>query len=142
MVEQMLTNATRPALVEAALAKEWGISDRQVRRYIRKVADQWAEIGAQDITNARQVVRQGIMGIIQQAIEKQKLDLALKGYGQLAKIEGLYVETIRIESEKQLNGLLSHLESGLPAATFRQVLDVVQSVGEAPREGVGRKATH
>lgn len=89
-VESMLIDGWRPSEITQALTKQWGITTRQIEKYIAQVKNQWARTVTEDSTEAKAKYIERLEKLYRLSVEDKQYGTAIKIQDVLNKMYGLY----------------------------------------------------
>lgn len=101
-VELLMASCVQSLTIERKLQHKWGVSRRQVRWYMQRVRERWAnESSKLDREERRRELETTIRSAIAAATARGEPAQVLRGSDQLAKLHGLY-EPDRVETKHEV----------------------------------------
>lgn len=123
--ETLMARRLSTSRVSQLVAAKYGVTERQARKYIRKIRDRWAaESSSQDRSAKRDQLRATAEAIVSAALNKSEvvrdaagnpvldssgspvmretpdLKTAIRGADVLARLDGLYQDRLKIEDQR------------------------------------------
>jgi hypothetical protein len=103
-VEDALVAGLNPARIERELSAQYGVSARQIRKYIAEVYRRWADESLKDAPTRREKLIRMVERVFAKALAKQKFGAAVSAAQLLAKLGGTFAR--RTESRPKLAEVL------------------------------------
>src|SRR5213080_3863967 len=103
-VEEGLVAGLSAGRLERELAKKFGVSQRQVRRYVAEVYSRWAEEAKKDAPHRREKLIRMVERVFAKAVAQQKYGAAVGAAQLLAKLGGTFAR--RLDQRQRLAELL------------------------------------
>jgi hypothetical protein len=91
-VEELLVSGLSPARVERELAKKYGISERQVRKYVSQIIARWQEDSDEDVAIRREKLYRMAERLYAKAYAQDRLGPANSALQTLAKLGGAFAK--------------------------------------------------
>ena len=91
-VEELLVSGLSPARVERELAKKYGITERQVRKYVSQIIARWQEDSQEDVAIRREKLYRMAERLYAKAYAQDRLGPANAALQTLAKLGGAFAK--------------------------------------------------
>ena len=91
-VEELLVSGLSPARVERELAKKYGITERQVRKYVSQIIARWQEDSHEDVAMRREKLYRMAERLYAKAYAQDRLGPANAALQTLAKLGGAFAK--------------------------------------------------
>jgi hypothetical protein len=128
----MLRQCKSHDVISATLSKEWGLSYRRIRDYIREVYRQWREAEPDHADQSRQRAKESWRQFFEDAKEAGEWATAAVALDRLTKVEGAYAPDKQVVQHEGAIGVVSTDPEKIRA----RVLELLQGTTLAlPKKG-------
>jgi hypothetical protein len=141
IIENMLAACVPGVIIERRMSTEWRISTRQVRRYVQRVLERWAEQAKVVAPLRRYQLRVMMEDIYSKAREGNELGIAITAADRLARLDGGY-EPVEIKHTGEVrlpSGFQSPADARAYLATHMKRL-AQEGMHESSAEGAAGSA--
>lgn len=115
-VERQLVGCVAHQVIERRLSKQWKVTSRTIRNYIRRVYDEWHRRAMEDPADHRTQLVLALSEVYRKAMMDGQYRAAVAALERIGRLNGLFTEEARLRVE----GRVAHLHAQAAQSTMER----------------------
>jgi hypothetical protein len=96
-IEMALAQCIRHQTIQSQFARQWEVTRRTIRRYIRAIYDRWETESKKNRVLTREQMRAALQDLFARASMDGQLKIAVDAADRLCRLEGFYEDKMKIQ---------------------------------------------